>query len=70
MGRFLMITGFLIVFLGALIHFKVEIPWLSSWIGNLPGDLLIKKGNIVIYLPISTSCLFSMVFSLLFSIKK
>jgi Protein of unknown function (DUF2905) len=68
MGRFLMITGFLIVVLGLLIHFKVAIPWLTGWIGKLPGDLVIRKGNITLYLPLATSALLSIVLSLVFSL--
>ena len=70
MSRFLIITGFLIVVLGLVIHFNVSIPWLSGWIGKLPGDLVIKKGNITLYLPLATSALLSIVLSLVFSLFK
>jgi len=68
MGRFLIFTGLLIVLLGLVIHFKVEIPWLTGWIGKLPGDLVIKKGSVILYLPLATSALLSLVLSLLFSL--
>ena len=68
MGRFLIIAGFLIVILGVIIHFKVEVPWLTGWIGKLPGDLVIKKGNMTLYLPLATSILISIVLSLVFSL--
>jgi hypothetical protein len=72
--RFLIFTGFLIVIIGLLLHFKVEIPWLTSWIGKLPGDLVIKKGNATIYLPVATSlvasALVSFVLWALFGSKK
>jgi hypothetical protein len=68
MGRFLMLTGFLIVVLGLLIHFKVAIPWLTGWIGKLPGDMVIKKGHITLYLPLATSALLSIVISIVFSL--
>lgn len=70
MGRFLIVTGFLIVVLGLIIHFKVAIPWLTGWIGKLPGDLAIKKGNMTLYLPLATSALLSIVLSLVFSLFK
>ncbi|MBI3900569.1 MAG: DUF2905 domain-containing protein [Chlamydiia bacterium] len=66
MGRFLIITGFLILLIGVLIQAKVEIPWLHSWIGKLPGDITIKKGNVTIYFPLATSLLASLFISLLF----
>jgi len=70
MGRFLIVTGFLIVVLGLIIHFKVAIPWLTGWIGKLPGDLAIKKGNMTLYLPLTTSALLSIVLSLVVSLFK
>jgi hypothetical protein len=70
MGRFLIVTGFLIVILGVIIHFKVAIPWLTGWIGKLPGDLAIKKGNMILYLPLATSALLSIILSLVFSLFK
>ncbi len=70
MGRFLIVTGFLIVVLGLIIHFKVAIPWLTGWIGKLPGDLAIKKGNMTLYLPVATSALLSIILSLVFSLFK
>jgi hypothetical protein len=70
MGRFLIIVGFLVVVMGVIIHFKVEVPWLTGWIGKLPGDLVIKKGNMTLYLPLTTSVLLSIALSLLISLFK
>ena len=65
MSRFLIIAGVLLVLFGVLIHFKVEVPWLINWIGKLPGDLVIQKGNMTLYLPITTSLLVSLLLSFL-----
>lgn len=35
-------------------------------LGRLPGDLVIERGNVRIYLPLGTSILISLVLSLLF----
>lgn len=53
---------------GLLLHFKVEIPWLTSWIGRLPGDVVIKKENSLIFFPLTTSIIVSIVLSILFSV--
>ena len=55
MGRFLILTGLLIVVLGAVIHFRIHVPWLTGWIGKLPapmsdegdmlGDLISRREN-------------------------
>ena len=68
MGRWIILFGLLLVALGFIIHFRVEIPWVTSWIGKLPGDLVIKKGNLTIYIPLATSFLISIVVSLLLSL--
>ena len=70
MGRFLVIAGFLVVIIGLLIHFKIQVPWLTGWIGKLPGDIVIKKGNMSLYLPLGTSVLISILLSLVFSLFK
>ena len=70
MGRFLIIAGFLVVIIGLLIHFKIQVPWLTGWIGKLPGDIVIKKGNMSLYLPLGTSVLISILLSLVFSLFK
>ena len=70
MGRFIIFTGFLVVILGIIIHFKIQIPWLTGWIGRLPGDLVIKKGTVIIYLPLATSVFFSLILSFACSLFK
>ena len=68
MGRFLIVAGFLVVILGAIIHFKIQIPWLTGWIGKLPGDLIIKKQKVTIYLPLATSLVASILLSMFLSV--
>jgi hypothetical protein len=68
MGRFLILAGFLVIIIGAIIHFKVQVPWLTGWIGKLPGDLVIKRGNVTIYLPLATSLILSLLLSFLLSL--
>jgi hypothetical protein len=36
-----------------------------SWIGRLPGDILIKKKNFTFYFPLATSILLSILLSLI-----
>jgi hypothetical protein len=67
MGRFLSLTIFLTILLGLVLHWHVEIPWLTGWVGRLPGDLIIRKGAITLYFPIVTSAGISLVLALLLS---
>ena len=61
MGKFLIIIGVLIIGFGLLLIFWGKIPYL----GKLPGDIFIKKGNFVFYFPITTSIIVSIVLSIL-----
>jgi len=54
--KLLMGLGALLLVIGFLLHF----------IGKLPGDILIKKGNTTFYFPIVTSIVISIVLSLIF----
>ncbi len=54
-GRFVTWLVLFVIVTGLILHFRAELPVLSSWIGHLPGDLVIKKGDSVIYLPLTTS---------------
>lgn len=61
-GKSLIILGLLLVAAGVVLSLAPRIPWL----GKLPGDILIKRENVTVYLPIATSLLLSLVLSLLF----
>ena len=58
MGQILIIVGLEIVAIGILI-------WLGVPIGRLPGDILIRRDNFTLYLPITTSILASVVLMLI-----
>jgi uncharacterized protein HemY len=51
--------------MGALL---LVVGFLLQFIGKLPGDILIKKGNTTFYFPIVTSIVVSVVLSLIFFI--
>ena len=59
MARWLIILGVVLVVLGLLW------PWLTKLgLGRLPGDIVIKRENFRVYIPITTSLLISIVLSL------
>jgi len=60
MGKFLIIAGILVVIAGVIIHFFPKMPFL----GKLPGDIIIDRGNFKIYFPITTSILVSLLLTL------
>lgn len=61
-ARFLIITGFVIIILGALLLLSGKIPW----IGKLPGDFVIQRKNFIFYFPLATSILLSLLLTLIF----
>ncbi len=58
-GRLLLITGLLLAGIGLLISLGFN----PKWIGRLPGDIRIEKGNVRFFLPITTCLLGSLLLS-------
>jgi hypothetical protein len=63
-GKFLVTIGIVIVVVG-LIFWSGFAP---KWLGRLPGDIRIERGNSAFYFPIVTCIIISVVLSLLLSI--
>ncbi len=60
MSRALIVLGLLIVAAGLLW------PWLSKLpVGRLPGDIVIERDNLRVYIPITTMLLVSVIGSIL-----
>ena len=59
--RFFYITGVILVIVCLLWHFGIG----REWIGHLPGDIIIRKSNILIYIPLGTSAAGGLVLTLL-----
>jgi len=67
-GRILIITGIILLVAGLIIYFAGN---RLSWLGHLPGDINIVKGNVRIFIPITTMILLSVVLSfVLYLIRK
>ncbi|MCH8556587.1 MAG: DUF2905 domain-containing protein [Balneolia bacterium] len=60
-GRIIVIIGILIVLAGLIIMFFGN---KLSWIGNLPGDIRIERGNTRIYFPVVTMILVSIILTI------
>lgn len=66
-GKYIIITGVLIVLLGVLIYFFHD---RLNWIGRLPGDIRIEKENFKFYFPITTMIIFSVAVTIIIQIIK
>ena len=64
LGKFLIIIGAVTAVLG----FIFWSGFAPKWLGRLPGDIRIERGNSAFYFPIVTCIIVSIVLSLLLSI--
>jgi hypothetical protein len=59
-GKTLILFGILLVALGVLFSVGSKIPWL----GRLPGDIYLNRGNFTFYFPLTTCILLSLIITL------
>jgi Protein of unknown function (DUF2905) len=68
LGKLLLGWGVVMVCLGLILlvagNFSGRLPWL----GRLPGDIHIQRGNWSLYFPLATCLVVSIVLTLLFSL--
>ena len=61
LGRLLIIFGLLIAGVGLVLVLGARLPW----VGRLPGDIHIQRGNWTFYFPLATSLALSVVLTLI-----
>lgn len=61
-GKVLIAFGLLIALAGVVLVLVGRVPW----VGRLPGDIHIQRGNFTFYFPLATSLLLSVVLTLIF----
>jgi hypothetical protein len=64
LGRALVIIGVFLTVLGAIMLLTPRVPWL----GRLPGDIVIHRDDLTIYIPITTMLIVSVVLSVVLSV--
>jgi hypothetical protein len=62
LGRLLIVMGVVITLVGVVMVMVGRVPWL----GRLPGDIHVERGNWSFHFPIVTSLLLSVVLTLIF----
>lgn len=62
LGKILIITGMILVIAGLIFYFAGD---KLSWLGRLPGDIRIEKGNTRFYFPVTTMILLSILLSVI-----
>jgi hypothetical protein len=64
-ARLLIILGVILLFVGGLIYITARYGFP---LGNLPGDIRFKRGNFSCFIPLTTTILLSIVFTLLLNL--
>jgi len=67
MPRWLITAGFILIAIGAILHFA---PWLLSWFGKLPGDIRIETERSKIFIPITSMLVVSIILTILINLFK
>jgi len=64
-GKLLIIAGSMILIIGLSLSYA---PWLVNWFGKLPGDIHIKNENSMIFIPITSMIVISLVLTLVLNL--
>ena len=62
LGKLLIISGLVLAGIGLIFVVGQKI----SWLGKLPGDIIVKRDNFTFYFPIATSIIISIISSVFF----
>jgi DUF2905 family protein len=60
LGRMLIVLGVVVAVVGVVLVLFGRVPW----IGRLPGDIHVQRGNWTFYVPLGTSILVSILLTL------
>jgi hypothetical protein len=66
-GRLLLITGLILSAGGALLILAPRIPGLDR-LGQLPGDLVVERGPVTIFIPIVSSLVISVLLTVVLNL--
>ncbi len=65
-AKFLITIGFIFIIIGVIFYLLEHFG--ANFLGKLPGDIFIKKGNVTIYIPIVTSIILSILLTIILNI--
>lgn len=63
-GKLLIMMGFILIIFGVIVVFWGKIPF----IGKMPGDIMIQKGSLRVFIPLATSLVLSLVITSIINI--
>jgi Protein of unknown function (DUF2905) len=60
-GKVLLISGVFLILLGLILNYA---PWLINWFGKLPGDIRIEDDKKLVFVPIVSMLIVSIILTL------
>ena len=66
-GRFLLVVGLVLAAIGALLLIAPRIPGLDR-LGRMPGDVVIERGPVTIFVPIVSSIVISVLLTIVLNL--
>lgn len=64
-GKLIIVIGVVLVLIGLALTYA---PWLVNWFGKLPGDIRIQNEKSVVFVPLMSMLLISVILSLIINI--
>jgi hypothetical protein len=64
LGKFIILAGAALLVLGGLIWLVGRIPWL----GHLPGDIHLQRGNVSCFFPLTTMIIVSVLLTVILNV--
>jgi len=61
-GKLITAIGFVLIIIGLVLNYA---PWLISWFGKLPGDIRMGDENKMLFIPITSMLIISIILSIL-----
>jgi hypothetical protein len=68
LGRLLVVAGVLLVLLGGLLVLVGSLGGKVPFLGRLPGDIHIERGNWSFYFPVTTSIILSLILTFVLNV--
>jgi Protein of unknown function (DUF2905) len=65
-GKTLVFAGVAIIVVGLVLWGFSSVPY----VGKLPGDIYVRRGNFTFYFPLATSILISIIATIVFSLMR
>lgn len=62
----IIMVGSILLFIGAAIYLQDKV----NFAGKLPGDFIIKKKGFTMYIPLTTTLIFTLVINIVINLKK